>query len=235
MTITGLTKRTLHYYDQIGLLPAEKLENGYRRYGQKDLISLQKILFLKALDFSIKDIQDLIDLTDEDLRPILEKQARHLSLKIKKLQNKKRQLQAFLAGQPLLDLEFFEKPLSDQFKLEAKMRYGHTEAYQIYQDRQEKQDESHRSANQERLEQIFRTFNDLSSLPIEVAEVRQLVQDWRQALLAISDFSNQILINIARTYNDDPRFKQYFQKYGNPNLTSFIKKAVEKHLSPDCE
>ena len=70
MTITGLTKRTLHYYDQIGLLPAEKLENGYRRYGQKDLISLQKILFLKALDFSIKDIQDLIDLTDENLRPI---------------------------------------------------------------------------------------------------------------------------------------------------------------------
>ena len=71
MTITGLTKRTLHYYDQIGLLPAGKLANGYRTYSQQDLIDLQRILFLKGLDFSIKEIQPLLKFSDEDLRPIL--------------------------------------------------------------------------------------------------------------------------------------------------------------------
>ncbi|MDO5078534.1 MAG: TipAS antibiotic-recognition domain-containing protein [Streptococcus minor] len=43
------------------------------------------------------------------------------------------------------------------------------------------------------------------------------------------------MVYIARTYEDDPRFKQYFQKYGNPTLTAFIKKAVERHLGTDTE
>ncbi|WP_373760096.1 MerR family transcriptional regulator [Streptococcus ferus] len=230
MTITGLTKRTLHYYDRVGLLPAEKLENGYRSYSQKDLIRLQKILFLKALDFSIKDIQDLIDLTDEDLRPILEKQEKVLTLKIKELQRKERQLQAFLSGQPLLDLDMFEKPLSDQYKTEAEMRYGDTPAYQMFQERQEKQGANQRHVDQQRLEQVFQLFSQQTHLPYDAPEVKQLVEEWRQALLAFSDFSNQVLVYIAQTYEDDPRFQQYFQKYGNPDLPAFIKKAVEAHL-----
>ncbi|HEL1985712.1 TPA: MerR family transcriptional regulator [Streptococcus suis] len=230
MTITGLTKRTLHYYDRVGLLPAEKLENGYRSYCQKALIRLQKILFLKALDFSIKDIQNLIDLTDEDLRPILEKQEKVFALKIKELQEKERQLQAFLSGQPLLDLDIFERPLSDQYKAEAEMRYGDTPAYQIFQERQEKLDTDQKGAEQERLEQIFQLFSQQTHLPYDAPEVKQLVEEWRRALLAFSDFSDQVLVYIAQTYEDDPRFKQYFQKYGNPDLPAFIKKAVEVHL-----
>lgn len=229
-TITGLTKRTLHYYDRVGLLPAEKLENGYRSYSQKDLIRLQKILLLKALDFSIKDIQDLIELTDEDLRPILEKQEQVLTLKIKELQRKERQLQAFLSGQPLLDLDMFEKPLLDQYETEAEMRYGDTLAYQIFQERQEKQDANQRHVDQERLEQVFQLFSQQTHLPYDAPEVKQLVEEWRRALLAFSDFSDQVLIYIAQTYEGDPRFKQYFQKYGNPDLPAFIKKAVEVHL-----
>ena len=230
MTITGLTKRTLHYYDRIGLLPAEKLENGYRSYCQEDLIRLQKILFLKALDFSIKDIQGLIDLTDQALRPILEKQEQALALKIKVLQEKERQLQAFLSGQPLLDLDMLEKPLSAQYETEAEMRYGDTLAYQIFQERQEKQDANQRHVDQERLEQVFQLFSQQTHLPYDAPEVKQLVEEWRRALLAFSDFSDQVLVYIAQTYEDDPRFKQCFQKYGNPDLPAFIKKAVKAHL-----
>ena len=230
MTITGLTKRTLHYYDRVGLLPAEKLENGYRSYCQEDLIRLQKILLLKALDFSIKDIQNLIDLTDEDLRPILEKQEQAFASKIKELQEKERQLQAFLSGQPLLDLDMFEKPLSAQYETEAKMRYGDTPAYQIFQERQEMLDENQRHVDQQRLEQVFQLFNQQTHLPYDAPEVKQLVEEWRQALLAFSDFSDQVLVYIAQTYVDDSRFRQYFQKYGNSDLPAFIKKAVKAHL-----
>ena len=229
MTITGLTKRTLHYYDRIGLLPAEKLENGYRSYCQEDLIRLQKILFLKALDFSIKDIQGLIDLTDQALRPILEKQEQALALKIKVLQEKERQLQAFLSGQPLLDLDMLEKPLSAQYETEAEMRYGDTLAYQIFQERQEKQDANQRHVDQERLEQVFQLFSKQTHLPYDAPEVKQLVEEWRRALLAFSDFSDQVLVYIAQTYEDDPRFKQCFQKYGNPDLPAFSKKADKAH------
>ena len=230
MTITGLTKRTLHYYDQVGLLPAEKLENGYRSFSQDDLIRLQKILFLKALDFSIKDIRNLIDLADEDLRPILEKQEKHFALKIKELQEKERQLQAFLSGQSLLDLNMLEKPLSAQYETEAEMRYGDTPAYQIFQERQEKLDENQKHVDQERLEQVFQLFSQQTHLAYDAPEVKQLVEEWRQALLAFSDFSDQVLVYIVQTYEEDPRFRQYFQKYGNPDLPVFIKKAVEAHL-----
>jgi DNA-binding transcriptional MerR regulator len=194
------------------------------------LIRLQKILFLKALDFSIKDIQGLIDLTDQALRPILEKQEQALALKIKVLQEKERQLQAFLSGQPLLDLDMLEKPLSAQYETEAEMRYGDTLAYQIFQERQEKQDANQRHVDQERLEQVFQLFSQQTHLPYDAPEVKQLVEEWRRALLAFSDFSDQVLVYIAQTYEDDPRFKQCFQKYGNPDLPAFIKKAVKAHL-----
>lgn len=235
MTITGVTKRTLHYYDQIGLLPAEKLGNGYRRYKQEDLIRLQKIIFLKSLNFSIKDIQGLINITDEDLRPILEKQREFLSLKIKELQTKEKQLQKFLSGQPLVDLEIFEKPLSEQYQTEAELKYGDTLAFQVYTERQNRQDISQNSNNQERLERVFRIFSLHTHLSYDTPKIKHIVEEWKQALLAFSNFSDQVLVYIARTYEDDPRFKQYFQKYGNPTLTAFIKKAVERHLGTDTE
>lgn len=65
MDITGVTKRTLHYYDEIGLLKVQKNENNYRVYNQNDLVRLQKILLLKNLDMSIKEIYEVIDYNDE--------------------------------------------------------------------------------------------------------------------------------------------------------------------------
>lgn len=166
MTITGLTKRTLHYYDQIGLLPAGKLANGYRTYSQQDLIDLQRILFLKGLDFSIKEIQPLLKFSDEDLRPILEKQQASLTQKIQDLQKKKEELENFLAGALLVDLAVFEKPLSSQYQSEAELRYGETRAYQIYQDRQMQLNATEKAQQnakiEQQLEQAFQEFKRVS-------------------------------------------------------------------------
>ncbi|HDP1742496.1 TPA: MerR family transcriptional regulator, partial [Staphylococcus aureus] len=55
--ITGVTKRTLHYYDEIGLLVPDKNDKNYRVYKQQDLEKLQKILILKSFDFDIAKIK----------------------------------------------------------------------------------------------------------------------------------------------------------------------------------
>ncbi len=76
--LTGLTVRTLHHYDQIGLLkPAFVAENGYRYYNQENLARLQEILLFRELDFPLKDIQQLLDVTEVNRQQVLRD---HISL-----------------------------------------------------------------------------------------------------------------------------------------------------------
>ena len=66
--LAGVSPRTLHYYDQIGLLePTSHGENGYRYYGQDALLKLQQILFFKELDFSLEEINAIISSPDFDV------------------------------------------------------------------------------------------------------------------------------------------------------------------------
>ena len=65
--LTGLSVRTLQYYDDIGLLkPSERTASGYRLYGEADLQRLQQIMFFKELDFKLRDIGQLLDQPDFD-------------------------------------------------------------------------------------------------------------------------------------------------------------------------
>ena len=65
--LTGISVRTLHYYDEIGLLkPSQFTETGYRLYDDNALVVLQQILFFKELDFSLNDIKDIITSPDFD-------------------------------------------------------------------------------------------------------------------------------------------------------------------------
>ncbi len=72
--ITGITKRTLQYYDKINLLkPIYLKENGYRIYDRNSLAKLQTILFFKKMDFSLKEIADILKLTREEQQQLLKK------------------------------------------------------------------------------------------------------------------------------------------------------------------
>ncbi|NQP31967.1 MerR family transcriptional regulator [Streptococcus suis] len=80
--LTGLTVRTLHHYDQIGLLkPAFVAENGYRYYNQENLARLQEILLFRELDFPLKDIQQLLDVTEVNRQQVLRDHISLLELK----------------------------------------------------------------------------------------------------------------------------------------------------------
>ncbi len=72
--ISGVSVRTLHHYDEIGLLSPKKHENGYRYYSEEELSLLQTILYYKYLGFSLKDIKTLMKQEEEDLLPHLKHQ-----------------------------------------------------------------------------------------------------------------------------------------------------------------
>ena len=84
--LAGVTPRTLHYYDEIGLLhPATYGENGYRYYGDDALLRLQQILFFRELDFSLEQIKTIIDRPDFDLLHALESHRRGLQDRVSRL------------------------------------------------------------------------------------------------------------------------------------------------------
>ena len=71
--LTGISARTLHYYDEIGLLaPTSKTEAGYRLYDDKALETLQQILFFREFDIPLKEIKAIIDSSDFDRNKALE-------------------------------------------------------------------------------------------------------------------------------------------------------------------
>ena len=84
--LAGVSVRTLHHYDRIGLLkPAFRSDKGYRFYGRNELLQLQQILFFKELDFPLKEIREIINDPNFDLVSALEFHKKQLLLRSKRL------------------------------------------------------------------------------------------------------------------------------------------------------
>ena len=78
VNLTGITARTLHYYDEIGLLkPSIVTEAKYRLYTDKDLCRLQEVLFFREVGFALKEIKKLLNSPHYNRTEALEK---HLSI-----------------------------------------------------------------------------------------------------------------------------------------------------------
>ncbi|WP_142395821.1 MULTISPECIES: MerR family transcriptional regulator [Bacillus] len=92
---TGVTVRTLRYYDQIDLLkPSRKTDGGHRLYSERDVVRLQQILFLKEMGFSLKEITNMLVKGELNLKDSLEKQLRFVQEEQKKFNRMERVLQA---------------------------------------------------------------------------------------------------------------------------------------------
>lgn len=230
MEITGLSKRTLHYYDEIGLLkPEKKPENKYREYSEQDLISLSKIILLKSLDLDLKDIKELKHLNNSELRSVLEPHQILLRDKIENLIRIEKNLSDFIKGKPEYELEIFDKPVSERYEKEAEIKYGDTEAYKSFKKKSKNSNGRNRDA-EKAMSQVFQKFNELQKTRVPYADAGETVNEWKQVSLMYADFTDDVLCMIAAGYSEDPRFEDYFKVYDNKELTEYIKNAVKHHL-----
>lgn len=136
--ISGVSVRTLHYYDQIGLLhPMRIAENGYRIYGSKEVDQLQQILFYRELKVPLKKIKAIMSTPDYDKEKELETQLEKLlqqKEQIELLINNVRKTIRTLKGETVMsDIEKFEgfkqKLIDDNEKTygkEIRKKYGDT-------------------------------------------------------------------------------------------------------------
>src|SRR5512135_1128806 len=85
--LAGVTPRTLHYYDQIGLLkPTRVGENGYRYYGEESVLLLQQILLYRQLDLPLEDIRKIMERPDFDVLRALESHKGELHKRIARME-----------------------------------------------------------------------------------------------------------------------------------------------------
>ena len=190
--LTGLTVRTLHHYDQIGLLkPAFVAENGYRYYNQENLARLQEILLFRELDFSLKDIQQLLDVTEINRQQVLRDHITLLELKRERLDriiNHARLLTE--KGGEVMDFHAFDSSQLEDYKAEAKERWGQTAAYAEFEERY---DASKDRVFAPEMQSIFEDFGKMQSLEPEFT-VQYFYLRLVFQLLIVSFFQNTVSI-----------------------------------------
>lgn len=234
--LAGVTPRTLHHYDAIGLLkPSRVGGNGYRYYGDEALLRLQQILFYRELGLPLEDIRQIMGRRDFDVlgalyshREALQKQAARLDRLIATVDHTIHYLKG---EQPMNDKGLFEG-----FSEEEQEKYA-LEAEQLYDA------ETVRASNrrwkaysaekkQEILEETKSIYLDMAAaMPkgAASAEAQAIVERWRSNMDYFWTPDLEQLLALANSYNNDPRFKANFDKI-HPGLAEFMREAVKVYV-----
>lgn len=234
--ITGITARTLHYYDKIDLFkPAHLTEKGYRLYNRSSLGQLQTILFLRELDFSLKEIADILKLSEQERKELLKKQRQALLSKKQRLETIMAALEEYVAGTDISSLPIFNDtsvlPLKEQYANEAKFLYGDTEAYQVFNETLDNLSQAEKADRYSSMEAIFQQIASCIHQPPSSDEVQRLIEEWKTIFMQLMSCDAELLACIAHTYKFDARFKNYFNQYGNEDVADFLYDAIMYNLN----
>lgn len=230
--LSGVSVRTLHYYDEIGLLkPREISESGYRYYDKESLEILQQILFYKELEFSLKDISNFIRQPHYDKFVILKKQKELLILKEKRLRKIIELIDNSLKGENNMSFKEFNvdeiEKVKKKYAEEAKKLYGNTKEYK----QSEKKEKSYSDEDKEKINieytVIMKEFYNNIDLNPEDDKVQKLVAKWQNHITKYYyKCTKEILKGLGQMYVSDKRFKENIDKNGE-GTAEFMAKAIE--------
>ncbi len=224
--LTGLSARTLHYYDSIGLLrPTAVTEAGYRLYGDNALGRLRDILFFRELGFPLKEIGQILDSPDYDPADALEKQIRLLELERERIERMLALARKTLqSGGNTMDFSAFDRTELDACAAEAKERWGNTEAYRASVEKAKTVDPK---AAGEELMAFFGEMGKLKNLPPESEEAQNAVKALRQFITEhFYPCTTEILAGLGLMYVSDERFRETIDSRGGDGTAEWISRAI---------
>ena len=217
--LSGVSVKTLHHYDKIGLLVPQKSENGYRTYSQADLERLQVILYYKYLGFSLEKIAELLSQDDQALLP-------HLVRQLEYLEQERDRLDTLIST--------LRKTIQEE-KGERKMTMKEKFAGFTYEDNQKYQQKAVEEYGQEvmaealarqngREEESVEAFNQVfqslaenmnQGLSIAAVENQEQAAHLLQAIRTYGfDCSTEVFGYIGKGYVYNPEFKENIDKFG---------------------
>jgi DNA-binding transcriptional MerR regulator len=230
--LAGISVRTLHYYDEIGLLkPASIGENGYRYYGDKEILCLQQILFYRELDLSLADTKTILESPDFDVMKALQAHNAALGQRVERLNR------LIVTVENTIDhlkgtKEMSKKQLFTAFTEEEEKKYT-AEAEQIYDPvivkASQKKWKSYTKEDKQRIgEEGNAAYEALvAAIPFGAAsqQAQEGVELWRKHMDYFWTPKLDQLPGLAKLYNTDERFKANFDKI-DPRLAAFMLEAV---------
>ena len=218
--LTGITVRTLHYYDEIGLLkPSEITEAGYRLYSREDLEILQQILFFRELDFPLSQIKEIMNNPNYDKEEALKKQKELLIQQRQRIEGLIKLIEKRIEGDNNMSFKEFDmneiEENKKKYAKEVKERWGTSKAYEESEKKTSSYNKEKWGDINQETSDIFKGFAELRNSDPGSEEVQELVRRWQKYITDnFYTCTNEILSGLGLMYVEDERFKENLDKNG---------------------
>lgn len=231
--IAGVSRRTLHYYDEIGLLkPTSIANNRYRYYEKEALLRLQQILFYREMDFSLKEIKVMMDRPDYDVLATMLKHRKALKKRmsrLNKLIDTLDQTISHLKGETELmskDLfNGFDEATQEVYAEEAARRWD-AEKVKVSNRRWKGYSESTKNQIMAESQAIHQDLLANMDEGHDSDEIQAIVERWFTHIRYFYEPTLAIFRGLAQGYEEDPQFAAFYKKL-HTDMPGFFRRAIE--------
>ena len=229
--LSGVSIRTLQYYDSIGLLkPSDYTESGYRLYDDAALERLQMILLFKELEFPLKDIGKIIDSPQFDKRKALEQQIELLTLKkehIENLLNLARGIKE-IGVNNIMDFTAFDTKKIDEYAAQAKESWGDTDAYKEYEKKSEGRTAEDNANIVKDMMMIFTEFGGMKEQDPASDMVQKQVKKLQDFITdKMYNCTKEILSGLGKAYSAPGEMNANIDRAGGDGTGEFVDRAIQ--------
>ncbi|HEX8618407.1 MAG TPA: MerR family transcriptional regulator [Thermoanaerobaculia bacterium] len=221
---TGVSIRTLHHYDEIGLLsPSHRTPAGHRLYGREEVVRLQQILSLRQNGFSLEEIRDLLTRRDFDARSIIDLHLKRLREQIASQQDLCARLEAIATRYPTATAEEFIKAIEVMTMFE---KYYSKEQLDTLAQRREAIGEERMAAVPQEWMTLMQSVREHMRAGTDPKDprVQELAKKWRALIDEFTGGDPGIAASLKKMYESEPQVAQ--QQGVDREMTEYIAKAM---------
>lgn len=228
--LTGVSVRTLHHYDAIGLLkPSRVTEAGYRLYDESALRRLQNILLFRELQFPLKEIKSILDSPGFDPLDALEQQIHLLELQRQHLEDlisHARKLK--ITGVTQMDFSAFDHSRMEEYASEAKAKWGKTDAFREFEQKTAGQSPAQMKSTGDALMDIFAQFGSIRHLSPASDDAQTLVAKLQRFITEhYYTCTPQILRGLGQLYIAGDSMTDNIERTGGKGTAAFVHEAIQ--------
>ncbi|MGN9105347.1 MerR family transcriptional regulator [Oliverpabstia intestinalis] len=234
--LSGVSIRSLHHYDKIGLLPAtEVTDAGYRLYDDKALERLQMILLFKELQFPLKEITTILDNPEFDRSKALEQQIKLLELRKEHLENLIDLARGIkmIGVQKMSKMSFdaFDTRKIDEYAAQAKASWGTTDAYKEFEKKSAGRSREEEQVLGVQMMEIFAEFGKIRNKKPESEEAQALVKKLQNYITEhYYTCTDEILESLGQMYAGGGDMTSNIDKYTGEGTAVFANEAIEAYI-----
>ncbi|HEX2979179.1 MAG TPA: MerR family transcriptional regulator [Anaerolineaceae bacterium] len=230
--LAGVTPRTLHYYDEIGLLqPANHGDNGYRYYGEEAVLRLQQILLYREMDFSLEQIRTILDRPDFDLLEALQEHRKALLGKVNRLtsliETVDKTMKHIRGEIEMQDHDYyhgFDEEQQKEYAREAERRWGDSAAQS--QKRWNRMSREQKNTFLGRMHEVSDNLARSMDHGPESPEAQEGIDRWyRLVNEECFTCSLEVFENLGHMYTADPAFTATYENI-RPGMAAFMEAAM---------